>query len=366
MSRLTKCIVSAATPDERPFVIWDGDLPGFGLRVFPSGVKTFVIKYRVHGGRKGTQRMVSLGRASKLFPDEARTIAKRWLADVAHGRDPSAEREDARTAPTVAELGERYLEEHARPHKKKQSAENDARALRNHIEPQLGRLKVAEVTRADIERALRAVRDGKTAVNEKTGKHGRRIVRGGPVIANRVHALLNTMFGCAENWQLRPEHSNPCYRVQRFAEQPRERFLSQVELGRLGEALLKMETAGTINPPAAAAIRLLVLTGCRVSEVLHLRWEYVDQEAACLRLPDSKTGPRLVHLGPPALEILQRAKRRPGNPYVFPGATLGMPLSGLKRPWSNLREAAELPDVRIHDLRHSFASVGAAGGLSLS
>jgi integrase len=266
---------------------------------------------------------------------------------------------------TVAELCERYLEEHARVHKRSRSVEEDERNIRNHLKPLLGLRRVGEVTRADVEHAIRAVREGKTARDEKTRRHGRRIVRGGPVAANRTLALLRTMFNLAERWGLRPDHSNPCRHVKKFPERNRERFLTRDELVRLGEALAEAEASGRESPAAIAALRLLLFTGCRVSEILGLRWAHVDFERGCLRLPESKTGAKVVHLAAPALKVLQGVPRRGRNPYVFRSSRPGKRLADLKGPWHRIRNAAELPDMRLHDLRHSFASVGAAAGLSL-
>lgn len=365
MPKLTKRVVEGIKPGEREVIVWDSELAGFGVRVQPSGRQMYILKYRVGGGRGGTIRKPSIGAHGVITVDQARATARRWLAAVAEGEDPSAGRQATREAPTIADLCERYLEEHARPHKKPRSVEGDERNIKNHIRPLLGRKKVHEVTRADIDRAVASIKAGRTARDAKTKKRGRSIVRGGPVVANRSLALLSKMFGLAERWGLRPGHSNPCLHARKYAERNRERFLSFDEIGGLGDSLAQAESDATVSQNAAAAIRLLVFTGCRVSEILTLHWDHVDFERACLRLPDSKTGAKVVHLAAPALDILAGLPRVKDNPYVLPGAREGAPMVGLKRPWGTVRASAGLDDVRLHDLRHSFASVGAGAGFSL-
>ncbi len=185
-----------------------------------------------------------------------------------------------------------------------------------------------------------------------------------PYQANRVLAVLSKMFNLAERWGLRPDGSNPVRHVDRFRERKRERFLSETELARLGKTLAEAEAAGTERPPTIAAIRLLVFTGCRLSEILSLRWEHVDFERRCLRLADSKTGPRVVPLNAPALKVLAELEQG-DTPWVIRGRKQAAPLVNLGKPWRRIREGAELGDVRIHDLRHSFASVAAGSGHSL-
>ena len=176
---------------------------------------------------------------------------------------------------------------------------------------------------------------------------------------------MSKMLNLAERWGLRPDGSNPCRHVEKYAERKIERFLSAEELARLGEALLEAERTQTELPSVVAAIRLLLLTGCRFSEIITLRWDEVDLERKCLRLRDSKTGAKTVHLSEPAIEVLQSVDREPGNPFVIVGAKPGSHLVNLRKPWCRIRASAGLDDVRIHDLRHSFASVAVAGGLSL-
>ena len=186
-----------------------------------------------------------------------------------------------------------------------------------------------------------------------------------PYAANHALGILSALFTVAEIWGLRPEGSNPCRHVKRFPEAKRERFLSDEEYRRLGAVLRKAEKTGTESPGAVAAIRLLVLTGCRLSEIMTLRWEDVEPEVAELRLPDSKTGARVVHLGGPAVAVLRGIPRVEGNPWVIAGRRPGSRLASLHYPWGRIRKRAGLDGVRLHDLRHSFASGGLLVGENL-
>lgn len=340
--RLTKRSVDAAKPGDRETFHWDSDLRGFGLRVSPTGKKTYIVQYRA-GNRT---RRLALGQHGALTADDARDLAKAALGDVSKGGDPSENRQAARRLPTVAALAERYLEEHARPKKKPKSVKGDESLLRLHVLPALGSKRVDSVTRADV-----------TALHHA--------LKATPYQANRVLALLSKMFNLAERWGLQPDGSNPCRHVQHYREERRERFLSAAELQRLGAVLAEVERDETEHPSAVVAVRLLALTGLRMREVLTLRWEAVDFEGGRLHLADTKTGKRTLPVGGAALRALEQAPRQEGNPYVCPGDREGCHLVGLRKIWYRLRERAGLDDVRIHDLRHSYASVGAGGGFAL-
>jgi integrase len=342
--KITKRVVDAAHYDRKTGAqyVWDSLLTGFGLRLYPSGRKVYIVAYRA----AGVQRFLTLGRHGELTPDQARDLAAEVLLRVRQGGDPSEERQAYREAPTMADLAERYMEEHARPHKKPSSILNDKLAWKNHILPALGRRKVADVTREEIARFHRS----KVKM---------------PYGANRVLALLSNAFKLAEMWGWRPDSSNPCRHVQRFREKKRQRFLSGEELNRLATVLAEIEHERTEPAAPIAAIRLLLFTGCRMGEILQLRWSEVDFERRCLFLADSKTGSKVVHLNSPALEVLAGIERDKDNPYVIRGRIAGTHWINLQLPWGRIRRQAGLEDVRIHDLRHSFASVAAGAGLSL-
>ena len=274
--------------------------------------------------------------------ETARSEAKRLLGMVEGGADPAADKTARKEAPTVAELAERFLAEHAEAKRKGSTAAEYKRLLDKIILPALGTRKVADVTRADIAKLHHA--------------H-----RAAPYQANRVLAVLSKMFNLAESWGLRPDGSNPCRHVEKFAERKRERMLSPAELARLGDAL----AAHDGSPYAVAAVKLLVFTGARLGEVLGLRWEWIDFERGEARLPDSKTGAKTLHLPPPALAVLAALPRVEGNPHVIVGHKHGAAMVNLEKPWRAIRGKAGLDDVRLHDLRHAFASVAASSGMGL-
>jgi integrase len=354
---LTEKSVAGLAPGERDIIVWDERLAGFGVRVKPSGAKSYVVQYRC-----GTvSRRMTIGSTAVFKLEQARERARKALAAAKDGKDPAAERQEARKVITVAELTDRYLSEHAELRKKPSSVAADRRNIANHIKPRLGKLRITEVTAATLDHFMRDIQAGVTAKNEKFGPRKRRIVRGGRGVANRCLALLSKMFNLAERWGLRPAGSNPCRHVEKFKEHRRERFLSANELGRLGDAL-----AGCSGSPyAVAAIKLLAFTGARLGEVLGLRWEWVDTERGEARLPDSKTGAKTLYLPPPALSVLADLPRIEGNPYVVAGSKTGAPLVNLDKPWGVVRKAAGLNDVRLHDLRHAFASIAASSGMGL-
>lgn len=361
MAKITKRLVDALYAKDRDVFVWDSELRGFGVRAKPSGVKSYVVQYR---NQQGRSRRITIGSHGRLAPTEARIEARKTLADVDRGGDPAQDRAALRTAPSMRELCERYLLEHASEHKKQRSIETDASNIRNHILPLVGHIKVADVTRVDIDRLKRAVKDGRTAKDEKIAPRKRIIVKGGSFAANRCLALLSKMFNLAEAWGLRPDGSNPVRHIKKYPEEPRERFLKSDEIKRLGDVLSNAEQTHTESRSVIAAIRLLAFTGCRVSEILNLQWDWVDFDRACLRLPDSKSGKKTVPLSAPALEVLARIEHVDRSPFVLHGATGGQ-LINLQKPWRRIRKAARLEDVRLHDLRHSFASIAAGLGEGL-
>lgn len=357
---IAKQAVDAAKPGERDTYLWDSKLTGFALKVTPAGRKVYLVQYRL-GGQKGRTRRVTIGRhGSPWTPGSARKEADRLLKQVGVGDDPAEDRTKTRQDPTMAELCDTYLAEGCTI-KKPSTLATDKGRIERHIKPLLGRRKVSGISQMDVKRFMQDVANGKTAVDIKTGKRGRAIVEGGKGTATRTVGLLGGIFAFAVETGLRPD--NPVRGVKRFKDKKYERFLSPSEMAQLGDALSTAQQEGE-SPFAVAAIRLLVLTGARKSEILTLKWEYVDTERGCLRLPDSKTGAKVVPLGAAALEALSEIPRVEGNPYVFPGLE-GRHFVGLQRTWERIRKRAGLEDVRLHDLRHSFASVAVAGGDSL-
>ena len=269
LMRLSKRVVDAATPGPRDHFLWDQVVKGFGAKITPAGAKIYVLQYRC----KGRQRRYTIGRhGSPWTAEEARTEAVRLLAEVVRGDDPADLKRAERSDVAFSAFADRYLREHADLHKKPRSAELDRWLLRTHILPALGSRRLGDVSRSDVARLHQNL-------------------AATPIAANRVLGLTAAMLTLAERWGLRQEGSNPCRHVEKFKERSRERFLSEDEIARLGEALGRAEAAG--SPPAAiAAIRLLILSGARKSEILGLEWRWVSFERSLIALPDSKTGPR--------------------------------------------------------------------------
>lgn len=364
MVKLTKRVVDAAEAEGGDRFVWDDEMPGFGLRVKPSGAKSYVVQYRT---RQGRSRRVTIGRCSLMTPDEARRKARAVLGQVAEGADPAERSETTDTGMTISELCDLYLEQpviitrRGTP-KRASSLATDRSNIERHIKPLLGKKRVAVLAKEDVERFQQDVASGHTRANLKTRKQGRAIVRGGRGTAARSVAVLGAILSFAVDRKIRPD--NPVSGVVLFKNAKRERFLRSAEFSRLGAALRALQHEG-MNPYAIAAVKLLMLTGCRRSEILTLKHDAVDEERCILWLPDSKTGARPVQVGETTIELIRSLPRVEDNPYVLPGAKPGHPLSSLQKYWDTVRRRADLPAVRLHDLRHSFASVVVEGGDSL-
>ena len=329
----------AALTVERDTVFWDRELKGFGVRVHPSGRRVYIVKTRY----RGRVIKMTIGPHGAVTPSYARVRAAEIITDARAGKNPVGRNADA---PTMIALGKRFLKEYVATHCKPSTAEEYRRSVKLFIDPRIGRYRVPDIQRSDIAALHHDMRDT-------------------PYQANRTLGVLSKMFNLAELWDLRPDGSNPCRHVKRFREEKRERFLSDIEYQRLGAALKEIEVDGSETASAIAAVRLLMLTGCRLSEIQKLLWEHVDLEAGELRLPDTKTGAKVVYLGDPAIAVLERIDRRDGNPWVIAGRKPGSHLTDLQHPWRRIRARAGLDDVRIHDLRHSFASGGLLVGEGL-
>lgn len=343
-AKLTVRSVEAMKPEAKDVVLWDSELAGFGCKLTPAGKRSYFLYYRT---KDGQQRRPTIGAHGPMKPEAARAIARAWLADVAQGRDPSLSRAQDKAAPTFDTLCDRYQSDHADVRKKASSAEGDKRLIRLHLRPALGSKKVAAITRADV-----------------AGLHHK--LRATPYEANRVLALASKMFALSERWGMRADGSNPAKNIDRYKEEKRERYLTSAEVARLWQVLNSDAAAAKASPAAIAAVKLLVLTGRRLNEVLGLQWAWVDLDTKLLRLPDTKGGRLTVSLAEAAVALLSELQENAGDhAYVIPGAVKGKPLVNLQKPWRALRAMAGLDDVRIHDLRHTFASIGAGMGMSL-
>lgn len=333
MTNLTKRLVEGLEPRERDYWIWDDSLTGFGVRVKPSGVRSYLVQYR---NATGHTRKVTFGRHGVLTAEEARGRARKLLAEVAYGLDPAVEKRTARDAQNVGELCDAYLELHSKP--RKRSWKDDVQRLNAYVKPRLGRLIAREVKRADV-----------CAFHRWIGEnHGR-------YVANRTVALLSHIFTWSEREGLLPAgHPNPARGVERYREHPRDRWLSPDEVGRVVEAVQRES-----NPHVRAYFLLAILLGTRKRELLRARWADVDEVRWVLKLPETKNGRRHeLPLARPARELLTALPRARDNPHVFPGAIEGQALSvpTIDQAWRRIRDAAKISDARLHDLRRTLGS----------
>ncbi len=364
MAKLTKRMIDAAKPHPtREIRLWADSPRGFGLRIKPSGVKTFFVQYR--SPVTGKKVRFTIGQYGRLSLDKALEEAGRIFGGLPENRDLGIERRNARAqartnARTMAELCDDYMRDawdgkvtyRGRPKKASTLAIDEGR-VRRHIKPLLGHCLVTEITSSDITAFMHAVRLGKTAADQRTGPRGRARVTGGATTAARSVDLLGSLFSYAVRHGLRPD--NPVTRFERPPTRRKDRALIPDEYCRLGEALDALEKEGT-NPVAIAAIRALALTGCRRSEIFSLRRDAVDAHRQVLGLADTKVGQQMRPLGVAALTVLNAAAGCEGNPYVFPAAFGDGHLVGVK-VFRQAVERAGLQDVTIHTLRHSYASV---------
>jgi integrase len=360
--KLTKTAVDNANPETTDRFLWDSELKGFGLKVSKGGRKSYVCQYRTAGGRSGDDRRLTIGQHGSPWTVEmARSEAKQILGRAANGEDPALEKQDLKKRLSVAELCDQYLQ-HGCGTKKASTLATDKGRIERHIKPLLGRKKVQDVTRADVKKFLQDIAQGKTATDVKTGKRGRAIVKGGQGTATRTVGLLGGILAYAADCGM--IEMSPVVGVKRFADKKGNRYLSQQELVVLGKALRNAETEGE-NPSALAILKLLVFTGARKGEIEALKWSEVDFASGYLKLADSKTGQKAIPLNAGALQILNDQERLAGNDYVFPAYRGERYYEGTPKVWKRIRSAAELSDVRLHDLRHSFASIAVSGGASL-
>jgi integrase len=370
-ARITKRVVDGLKGQESEYFCWDPELVGFGVRVQPSGAKSYIVKYRVGTGRTAPTRRITIGAVGKLTPDQARTVARKMLGAVAHGSDPAAERAAEKHAMTLRELAELFLTQHVDAKRKASTATLYKDILNRLILAELGNRKAENITTSEF-----------ASLHLKLQEH--------PYQANRMLAIVGSLYSFAEKQKILPLGTSPVRGIEKYRERGRERFLSVPELTRLGDAIREGETVGIpyevdatkpkakharkpenrrtiIGPHAAAALRLLIFTGARLREILGLRWEWVDLERGLLLLPDSKTGKKSIVLNAPAMKVLAELSRL--GAYVIAGQSAGTdeetPRPDLNRPWRAVAKRAGLVGVRLHDLRHTHASFGAGAGLGL-
>jgi integrase len=354
MPKLTKRVIDdlKPRPGKPETYAWDTELKGFGVRLMQGGLGTYIVKYR---NTEGRQRKLALGRVGALTPDQARTLAKQRLAEVAKGSDPSAERRAIRAGITVAELCDLYVAD-AAPRVKASTLAMDRSRIEAHVKPLLGRYTVAALTSDDIAAFQTAVLAGKTAKPRK-GRGG--VTTGGRGAAARTVGMLGTILELAKRRKIIRE--NPARTVEKLPEGQQRRFLSLAEIGQLGEA---MRTAEDEPTTGIAAIKLLLLTGCRRMEVLALHWACVDAKAKCIRFADTKSGAQVRPIGAAALDLLATLPRREGCAYVLPAERGDGHFVGVPRMLARLCAQANLDGVTTHVLRHSFAAAAAEMGFS--
>lgn len=382
MPRLTKRYLDSLPLKEKEYFIWDDQIKGFGVRVYPNGGKRYVAQTF----RLGKTTRVQIGKHGTLPFEEAKRRARKIIADIDDGINPNEDKKNERRSPTIQHLAERFLDEYVPSHCKERTQVEYKHALNKYILPAIGSIKVLNLARDDVSDMHHAMRST-------------------PYQANRTLGVLSKMLNQAEVWSYRPDRSNPCYHVKKFKEQKRERYLSPEELICLRKAL---DIEADLAPSATNAFRLLIFTGARLSEIQTLKWSYIQGDRVLL--PDSKTGAKVLHIGKAALNILGNIQRINDNPYVITGKQDGSYLTDLQKPWRRVRKLAsviywqdccedtsglmdelkriydELPswdkcqeeaeridlalptalnDVRIHDLRHTFASGAVMMGESL-
>ncbi len=347
MAKLTTTTISKRTVEalavEKDTVFWDSELSGFGIRVYPSGRKQYVVQTRALGR---AAKRVTVGRHGIVTAEEARRRAALIIARIKAGEEPVPPALALADGPTVGDLARQWLDEHVAVRCKPTTAEMYALIVNKHLLPAFGKVPVLALDHVRV-----------------TGLH--HSLRATPSMANRTVDVLSRIWNAAEDRGQLPEASNPCRLVVKNRERRRERFLSADEFRRLGKTLAEAGTRKGVSVHAVAAIRLLLLTGCRRNEILTLRWRDVDLGARELKLGDSKTGARTVPLSPEAADVLANTPLVEGNPYVIPGKLKGRRMRNLNGPWELICKRAKIENARLHDCRHSFASRALALGEGL-
>jgi integrase len=373
-SDLVKAELEKAPLQAKRYVLWDSEQRGLGVRITPKGERTFIVKVRMGRGRFAEQRWVTIGKVGQISVQDARDTAKTTLARALIKQDPEARPQISyEDSLTVSKLCDLWLEKAAHRRRGRgplagtlrnaKNVENDRGRIQAHLKPLIGHFKVRELNRSKIETYRDQVSRGETKLTKK-GKRLRGVsrIKGGEGTANRSLSLLSTILSFAVREEIIDR--NPCFGVERSPGNMRERFLSPEEFGRLGEVIARAEQEGA-HPHGIAIIRLLALSGARKSEIQNLTWGAVDLRTGVLRLPRSKTGPRLILITAAMRQIFEKLTRGEDKDWVFPNAEKTAPFDCVPKMWNGIRQAAGLHDVRLHDLRHSAASFALMSGVGL-
>lgn len=348
MPKFTKSYIDSLAPITKPYEVWDTAIKGFGCMIHPTGKKTYYFLYRCN--KSPQKQRIKIGVHGFITCDIAREIVRGWMGDLARGINPKERNKqqeaDVKQSMMMEVFLKLFTEKHRDIYHKKSTIISDNRRLKGIIIPFLGRMKISEISGDDI---------------LKLKDH----LKNSPIQFNRCYTLLSKAFNLAELWGYRPKNSNPCHGIQKYPERKKERFLTNSELAKLDEILSREDVLKFTSQYSIAAIRMLIYTGCRLGEILSLKWADVFINEGYLHLKDSKTGEKTAPLNESAKSTLKNLEQKVGNPYVFVGDKPGTCLTTLKRAWTKIRSLANLKDVRIHDLRHTFASLAIKQGIDL-
>lgn len=347
-AKLSKKMIDAFEATGKLEYLWDAEVKGFGVVITPAGSKSFILNYRNQDNRS---RRKTIGKYGKLTVEQARDIARDLTYRIAKGDDPVQQDEWQRNQPTFEEVAKRFLDDHSAIRSRPATHASNVQILAHMLLPHFGKMKIRSIERKDIYDYL--------------AKNRQR-----PIGANRSLACMSSIMSKAELWGYRDRNSNPCFGVERFPENRRERFLSEQEFAALESAMQRAERNLTESPHVLAMFRIMMHTGCRPGEARHLKWDYVDFTNRVIRLPKEATKekrPKTLFITPYIEGVLKNIRRMEGNPYVIVSERNdGKPIADVKKPWDRIKKAAGITtELHLHDLRHSHASMANALGYSL-
>ena len=337
--KLTNKKIDQLIPDTKSYIVWDNEIRGFGVRVNLNSKKTFILKYRIGQGRSARVRKPVIGTYGVMKVDEARKIARKWLLEASEGNDP---KEVDKTSILLKDFCNVYLQQHANIKKKLSSVIEDKRLMRLHIIPNFGNICLKEITRSMITKHHQSMYQT---------PHG----------ANRFLSLMSKMMNLAERWEYRPLNSNPCRHIERYKEEGRQIYLSMEQIEKIGHVIKQMEQTESIF--VLSAIKLLLFTGRRTGEILTLKWDYIDFENSKMNLPDTKTGAKSFFFSPTVKQILLNLPNKEG--FVFKSVLKDKRVTTVRHIWKKICKLAKIENVRVHDLRHTYASLAVQNGYSL-